>query len=259
MKRLMAAMVTATVLCGAPAAGAVDGARKSKLEQFASRGDVLGFDSDGYYVSNGTYALRVHFVDAQPVAPIADGAASGSSDEKAPPLSRIDYPELWPGIRVTYDAPSGGIARSTWTLQPGADPSAIRLRYNQAVTIAEDGSLGVGLETGRMNESRPVAWQDVDGIRQPVDVAFAQLDEDCVGFRLGAYRRDLELIIDPTLSWSTFLGHPEGRDDSAQDIVVDSGGNVYVLGASDGPWGSPIIPFSGEHDAYVAKLSAGGG
>ena len=51
----------------------------------------------------------------------------------------MTYSGLWKGISVTYDAPSSGIARSTWTLEPGADPAAIRLRYNRAVKVTDDG------------------------------------------------------------------------------------------------------------------------
>ena len=191
------------------------------------------------------------------MAPAADeGAGAETSDGKAAPLSRVTYAELWPGISVAYDAPGSGIARSTWTLAPGADPAAIRLRYNRAVKLTEAGELGIAFDTGAMTESRPVAWQEVDGARLPVEVAFVRLDDDVVGFRVGSYRADLPLTIDPTLTWNTFLGG--SGDDSGNGIAVDGSGNVYVAGYSTATWGSPVRAYTSSIDAFAAKLTSAG-
>ena len=134
------------------AAEAADG-----LLQFQSGEHVLGFVSDGMLVSNGTYALRVGFVDANAVTPQAaeNGTPAGGA---APRLTQVTYPDLWDGITLAYDA-VGGIARSTYTVEPGADPAAIRLRYNVPVTVGADGSLRIDYETGQLRESAPVAWR----------------------------------------------------------------------------------------------------
>jgi len=131
------ALVSARVALGAP------------LQQYTSGGHALAFERGGYYVSNGTYALRVCFESAQAVAPDTDDGEQGASgDGKVAALRRVSYAGLWTGISVTYDAAPGGVARSTWTLEPGADPVAIRLVYNRAVTLANDGSLSVAFDTG---------------------------------------------------------------------------------------------------------------
>ena len=69
-------------------------------------------------MSNGTYALRVSFENAQKVAPSSIyGAAASSADSKAAPLSRVSYTGLWKGIGVTYDAPAAalGAAPRRWS------------------------------------------------------------------------------------------------------------------------------------------------
>src|SRR5512139_2942539 len=60
-----------------------------------------------------------------------------------------------------------------------------------------------------------------------------------------------------SLYWNTFLG---GSDvDSANGIVLDGSGNLYVTGGSWAGWGTPIDPHSGGWgDAFVAKLSPDG-
>ena len=225
------------------------------LLQFQSGGHVLGFAPEGMYVSNGTYALRVAFVGAESVAPQA--AASGAGDSGAvPALTEVSYPNLWPGISLTYDG-GAGIARSTYTLAPEADPGAIRLRYNAPVQVTAGGSLRIGYETGTVEESAPRAWQEIEGQRVPVTVGFALLGGDEVGFRIGYYDHRYPLTIDPTLLWHTFLGG-SGSDDS-YGTAVDGSGNVYVVGYSGATWGDdPVRAYSGDDDAFVAKLGSDG-
>ena len=43
-----------------------------------------------------------------------------------------------------------------------------------------------------------------------------------------------------------------------QALAVDVGGNVYAAGRSEQTWGSPISPYSGGIDAFVAKLNDAG-
>ena len=45
-----------------------------------------------------------------------------------------------------------------------------------------------------------------DGLRIPVEGRFALLASDAVGFVLGDYDRSRELVMDPTLEYSTYLG-----------------------------------------------------
>ena len=58
------------------------------------------------------------------------------------------------------------------------------------------------------------------------------------------------------LQWNTFLGG--SSDDYGNGIAVDTSGNVYVTGYSTATWGSPVRPFSGGDDAFVAKLNGSG-
>jgi uncharacterized delta-60 repeat protein len=225
---------------------------------------VLGFTPNAAYAANGSHAYRVEFVDARPTTPLADaepGTESGTAAQAAP-LTQVTYSQLWPGITLTYDAPAGALLRSTYRLEPNADPAHIRLRYNAPVQIKGDGTLALTYRTGKMHESAPVAWQErADGVRTPVAVAFQTFAErdhqgEIVGFRLGAYNPALPLFIGPELTWNTFLGGSE--DDSGYAITVDGNGNVFVAGRSKASWGSPIRPYTGAEDIFVARLDSSG-
>jgi len=60
---------------------------------------------------------------------------------------------------------------------------------------------------------------------------------------------------DATL-WNTFLGG--SGDDYGDAIFVADDGSLIVVGSCDGSWGTPILPYSGNYDAVVAKLDAEG-
>ncbi len=69
---------------------------------------------------------------------------------------KITYANLWPGITLVYDAPEGGILRSTYHLQPHADPDSIRLAYNHPVSITADGQLAIEVDGAVLRESAPL-------------------------------------------------------------------------------------------------------
>ena len=179
------------------------------LLQFSSSRHILGFRAGEFYLTNSAHALRVQFVDANPVAPKSDGRAA-SPERGAPALKRVTYANLWDGITLTYEPVSGGLARSAYRIEPGGDTRAIRLRYNVPVALNADGALTLTFGTGLMTESAPIAWQEIDGQRVRVPIDFHVLDSDVqsreVGFRVGAYDPARPLFIDPTLTWNTFLG-----------------------------------------------------
>ncbi len=70
-----------------------------------------------------------------------------------------------------------------------------------------------------------------------------------VTFALARYDRSRPLVIDPALTWATFLG--SSSVDSADALAVDAAGNSYVAG-----W--TVDPVYGDADAFVAKLAPDG-
>jgi len=232
----------------------------SDLLQFTASGHILGFESEGMYVASGGHVLRVEFTGTDDVKPVTDQISAKKGHTQ--PLGRVDYPELWTGISLSYEAVSGGIVQSSYLLEPGADVSQIRLRYNALVEIEDGGNLRIDYERGWMNESAPVAWQEIEGRYIPVTVAFSLYDSSIknstLGFSLGQHNPAYPLIIDPTLSWNTFIGSID--DDRAQAITVDNSGNVYVAGYSCATWGLPVNVYTEGFglDGFVTKLNSSG-
>ena len=241
-----------------------DDVARQALIQLTAQNQVLGFRSDGWFASNGSYVLHVGFVGAHGVPPHSE-AASAAPDRRER-LERVSYANLWDGIDLAYRATPAGIAESVYTIAPGADASAIRLRYDAPVELRADGTLSVRFSTGAFSESAPIAWQEIDGRRIDVPVAFAVEpglpagDSRVVSFRLGAYDERATLYIDPTLDWNTFYG-PQAQEEG-YDVAVDAMGNSYYLGASSAVWNPfpspPVRPYSSGDDAFVLKLDPDG-
>ncbi len=116
----------------------------------------------------------------------------------------------------------------------------------------------LGFRKGGMRESRPVARQEIEGNRVPGEVTYRLEGEQEIGFKAGAYDSQYPLAIgdEMVLGWNTFLGG--SNSDLGFALAVDTSGNIYVTGFSNATWGSPVRPFSGASDAFVAKLNASG-
>src|SRR5947207_5921370 len=203
-------------------------AQTNDLLQFTSSGHVLGFADNGVYVAAGSHALRVEFVDAHPSKPISTAAVNAAKiDKKAAPLSKVSYSNLWQGVTLTYDAANGAILRSTYRVEPHANADKICLRYNAPVKVQTDGSLRIEFQTGAAKESAPMAWQEREGKRIPVQIAFTTRGKDEIAFAVGQYDRSEPLFIDPSLTWNTFLGC---SNDYCYGMAEDGYCKVYVSG-----------------------------
>jgi hypothetical protein len=126
--------------------------------------------------------------------------------------------------------------------------------------IDRKGNLLLYTEAGIVELQKPVTYQIKAGRREIVRSSYKITGEN-IGFQLGTYNRDLPLIIDPVLSYSTLLGG-SGFDEGL-DIVSDATGAAYITGLTSSlnfPAstldGTKQIPDS--YNAFVAKLNPSG-
>ncbi|MFA5066352.1 MAG: SBBP repeat-containing protein [Dehalococcoidia bacterium] len=225
--------------------------------QFAADGHVLGFGQNVVYIASRDHALRVQFANCNQVQPVAE--SGGTAQNGAAQLGSVSWSGLWNGVNVVYNAAEDGIVESTYYLNftDGRLPvESIRLRYNRPLSLDESGNLVMAFDSGWMTESAPRAWQVVAGVKRPVEATFILMGEQEAGFALKGYLPGIPVVVDPTLTWNTFLGG--GGDDGGRSIAVDAAGNVYVAGYSTDTWGSPVQAYTSGNDAYAAKLNSGG-
>jgi len=148
---------------------------------------------------------------------------------------------------------------------PGADPSAIRLRFEGAERVEVDGGgdLLVHVPGGEpLRQQAPISYQEIDGTRHEVRSRYVMLGAHDVGVRVGDYDRRHALTIDPVLIYSSFFGGTS--QEYAFDIALDPAGNIYLTGQTTAGVGFPTTPGAqqpakpGLSDAFVAKFNPSG-
>lgn len=170
----------------------------------------------------------------------------------------LRYCNVWPRIDVVYE-PRPGALEYTVHVKPGGDTSAIRFSYEgvDALHVDESGELRLQTVLGDLKETRPVAWQQTAHGIEPVSSRFRLLGDRTYGIEVDAYDRTLALVIDPALSYSTYVGGGHGSSttwmmSSGNSLVTDAAGNVFVVGTT-------LSDFPTTPGAYLPALPSGSG
>jgi hypothetical protein len=220
-----------------------------------------------------TTVLRMQLVGANPAPRIVGlDALPGKSNyfigndpqkwqTNVPHYARIAYEGVYPGIDLVYH----GLQRQLeydLIVAPGADPKAIALSFQGAdrVQIDAKGDLVLHTPGGLIRQNKPLVYQEVDGDRQELRGGYVLNNKNRVGFDIAAYDASKPLVIDPVLSYSTYLGG--SGNEWGLDIDVDNQRNIYVTGET----GSDDFPpgnegegsFDGDLTTFVTKLNGEG-
>jgi hypothetical protein len=172
--------------------------------------------------------------------------------------SRVAYENVYPGVNLVFYGAQRQL-EFDFIVAPGANTTSIQLSASGANHISRDesGNLVLAADAGSVTLHKPVAYQEKNGQREPVDARFVLAANSRISFELGAYDHSRELVIDPSVAFATFLGG--SAEDDGYGIALDSSGNAYVTGQTQstnfpGTSGSN----AGGFDAFVAKISADG-
>jgi len=180
-----------------------------------------------------------------------------------PTFGRVVERGVYPGIDLVYYG-HGGQLEYDWLLHTGADPNHIALRIDSArhVKLTPMGDLTLPTPAGVMIQHHPFAYQQLGQVRHRIPSRYVVDDHGIVRLRLGSYDHRLPLVVDPTLTYSTYLGG--SGEDRAFAVAVDATGAAYVTGyttSSDFPTqhGRPPNQFEGQLiEAFVTKLTPAG-
>ena len=191
-------------------------------------------------------------------------------------FAKLRAKDVYPGVDVVYYGDQRRL-EFDFVVAPMADPRAIALTLSgmDKLYIDADGELVAEVNGHAVRFAKPYAYQKVAGSAQAVSVEYALAGAGKAQLQIGDYDKNLELVIDPTLSYSTYLGGSQG--DTANGIAVDASGNAYITGqtCSIGLDASPVkfpsgtpnntgttitepLEALGACDAYVTKLGPTG-
>ena len=233
--------------------------------------------------------LRMKLLGANPKATVAgidlqDSVVSyliGNDPKKwhsgIPTYGKVNYTQIYPGVNLVFYGNQRQLEYD-FVAAPGADPESIAWQIQGATaSIDANGNLSLNAPNGPASFKKPVLYQMDGDKRFAVDGSF-QVAGNKVSFTVGSYDHDRPLIIDPVLSYATYLGGTltdgigfyvgPGDQSPTQGIAVDGQGSVYVTGytySTDFPMQSPYkstqpAKMSGSNwpSVFVSKFSPDG-
>lgn len=181
-------------------------------------------------------------------------------------FGRIRHHDVYPGIDLVFHGEDGRLEYD-FVVAPHADPGAIQMELTgqHSLRIASNGDLIVSTSAGEIRWKKPKIFQDAGAT--PVSGRFVIVRNHIVRFDLGSYHAERLLVIDPALTYSTYLGG--SNSDEARGIGRDASGNVYIggntnsmnldtLSAFQPNFGGRTAQNALQGDGFVAKFSPAG-
>ncbi len=181
-------------------------------------------------------------------------------------FGEVTLRDVWPGIDLHIDGRTG--LKYEFRLDPGADPSAVRMRYegHDGLFIRE-GRLVVKTSVGDVVEEAPISFHDDGGTRHGIASTF-HVEGDHVTFAFpDGTDPAWPLVIDPTLSFASYSGSVANNfgftatyDDTGHLYgagIVFAQGYPTTLGVQDNTYNG--LPGEPSVDVGVSKWAPDGG
>jgi len=185
-------------------------------------------------------------------------------------FGKVNFAQVYPGVDLVFYGNQRQLEYD-FVVAPGADASRIAWQIDGAKpAIDADGNLVLSAANGPAGFKKPVLYQ-MDGDKKiAVDGAFT-VAGNRIGFQLGSYDHAKALIIDPVLTYATYLGGSTydyiggsqnigiqglSGNNVDQGIAFDSQGSAYVVGVTD----STDFPVQNPYQSnpYGTKIQAFG-
>ncbi len=143
-------------------------------------------------------------------------------------FKEVSYFSIYQGIDLRFFTQKDRL-KYEFLVAVGGNPAQIQLKYEGAdkMKIAENGNLEIETSVHTFGEKKPYCYQIINGIKVEIPSKFV-LKNSIVSFELAQYDKNLPLVIDPQLVFSTFSGST--ADNWGNSATYDSLGNLYTAG-----------------------------
>ena len=239
-------------------------------------------------------SLRLHLIGTNPQAgsegrktlPSYSNYLIGNDPRKwrthVPQFAEVWCPAIYPGIGLVYYGNEGQLEYD-FIVAPGANPDRIKFSVGgsesgSSIRVNEHGDLVIPGRDGEVLFHKPLLYQGKSCNREKPNHAADEPGCKALGggefrlqhtahsgvlvsFGLPAYDHTQPLVIDPAVSFSTFLGGSMG--DGVNAMTLDSAGNIYLFGITNSPdfpitSGTYQTKLPGDINCFVTKLSSDG-
>lgn len=185
---------------------------------------------------------------------------------------QVGYKNLYPGIDMTAYTNENTL-KYDFIIKPGALVSDIKMSIEGADNFAvKDNNLVIETSVGNITELKPLAFQNISGKKKDVNCKYV-IKNNMVSFEFPeGFDKDHELVIDPTLVFSTYSGSL--TDNWGFTATSDNYGNAYSAGVCfstgfpvsmgsyqtnpAGSWDMGIIKYTPDGTARIFATFLGG-
>jgi RHS repeat-associated protein len=236
---------------------------------------VFALPLTGQQLGTGIDALRMDFVGANGTPTITGqnqltstsnyfpGTDKSQWHTYVPNYSEVVVHNVYPGIDVAFYGTNSRTLEYDFIVHPGASPSTIALAWSGVTGVSTDGQGNLDLQTanGTVVQNAPSVYQMTGGARRPaISISTTVNGNGQVGFSVGSYDTTKDLIIDPVLGFSSYLGG--SGNDVANGVAVDpsTGNSVIIVGSTTStnfPTTTGVIQTTAG-DAFVTKVNPTG-
>jgi gliding motility-associated-like protein len=194
-----------------------------------------------------------------------NGTDATNWQTNVPTSQNLVYKGLYDNIDIKYYSLKGKIKYDI-IVHPQGDLDKVVFQYQGVEKIMKDrnGKLILNTKKGNFTEDIPEAYQIVDHKKRLVKIDYQINDNNWVSFKIRSkYDPSCELVVDPSLIYSTYIGGTNDDQMYLGDMVKDNQGCIYTCGqtmSSNFPVtpGSYDVSQNGDYDCFVLKLNKTG-
>ena len=176
-------------------------------------------------------------------------------------FEELTYYNLYEGIDLHFYTNESGQLKYDFLLSPGTSPSLIEVKYEHIESrLDPNGNLHLINNASPFKIRAPFSFQE-DDVKIEIPSLFT-LKDGTVRYQFPrGFNSEMELVIDPTLIFSTFSG--SRSDNFGYAATYDDFGNLYGSGIAFGPdypttFGAFDVSFDEIHDISLSKFSSDG-
>jgi hypothetical protein len=246
------------------------------------RGHTLFLTADGAVMALDCSVLTLRLEGARQAVEISGvGPLRGTShyygraeesgwEGHAPHFAAVRYRGVYPGVDLVFRGSEGRLEYD-FVVAPGADPRVLIFDGAEESEIDAGGRLILRTPSGPVTQHPPVIYEETGGARRELAGRYVRTERG-IGFEIAGHDPRAELVIDPVVVYSTYLGGAPGggggfadnaRDgaDFAIDVAADAAGNAYMIGvisSPDFPKKNAVYSRLDGFNPWIAKLGPDG-
>jgi hypothetical protein len=185
-----------------------------------------------------------------------------------PEYSKLLYNNIYNNIDLIYYG-DGNNLKYDYIVHPGGDINSIVAYYEgvQQLAVNSNSELEITTPWDVQKQKAPLAWQEINGVKNFIDVQYVLINDTTFGFSAGFnYDSNYDLIIDPLFEFvfSSFT-KATGISNNINYCfgnATDAAGNVYLTGMVDGTYPTTPGAYNGPGsivpEMFVSKFSKDG-